>query len=175
MSNGLPKTRPPKYDRTLTYESAQARAGGEQELAEVDQRIDFLTEKETRTVTEMKELLVLRARSRRLELALDYQGANPKKLPKAIIKEIANGAALKDGVEDEYRKKIKNRATAIRAKCVSCMSGQPGLVRECANVGCPLYMFRMGDNPLFGFEIPKFEIASQDEDDADFEDGGDDE
>ena len=36
---------------------------------------------------------------------------------------------------------------AIRAKCLECASGHPKEVRLCPSKNCPLYQFRMGNNP----------------------------
>lgn len=36
---------------------------------------------------------------------------------------------------------------AIRAKCLECMCGVPKEVRLCPSTDCPLYQFRMGNNP----------------------------
>lgn len=36
---------------------------------------------------------------------------------------------------------------AIRAKCLDCVCDQPKEVRLCPCTDCPLYPFRMGNNP----------------------------
>ena len=36
---------------------------------------------------------------------------------------------------------------AIRAKCLECACGHPKEVRLCPSNNCPLYQFRMGNNP----------------------------
>ena len=41
-----------------------------------------------------------------------------------------------------------NPVKAIRAKCIDCSGGQLGEVRLCPVKACPLYPFRMGDNPF---------------------------
>lgn len=40
-------------------------------------------------------------------------------------------------------KEIKNRADAIRAKCLDCCCGQPGEVRLCPAKQCPLWKYRL--------------------------------
>jgi hypothetical protein len=35
---------------------------------------------------------------------------------------------------------------AIRIKCLEC-AGRPKDIRLCANIGCPLHVFRFGTNP----------------------------
>jgi len=47
----------------------------------------------------------------------------------------------------DYKDKIKNPMTAIRAFCVSCMGGYVGEVGSCTAKDCALYPFRMGKNP----------------------------
>lgn len=37
---------------------------------------------------------------------------------------------------------------AIRKKCLECMAGQPGEVRNCAMDDCVLWPFRFGKNPF---------------------------
>jgi hypothetical protein len=61
-----------------------------------------------------------------------------------------------DGSEVERRARAaivggKDRGTlnyAIRAKCLDCCCWQPGEVAQCTAVHCPLWPFRMGDNPF---------------------------
>jgi hypothetical protein len=36
----------------------------------------------------------------------------------------------------------------IRAKCIDCCSGQVGEVRKCVATTCPLWPYRMGENPF---------------------------
>lgn len=47
------------------------------------------------------------------------------------------------GVESSFRK-------MIRKKCVDCCGGSEKEVRLCTAIGCPLWAFRMGNNPLRG-------------------------
>ena len=96
--------------------------------------------------------------SKQLELAehrLDWQGANPKELDITELTEVIHEPTGDDIVEDTYRAKIKNQRTAIRAYCVVCMGGSVVGVRECSNVTCQLFPFRMGKDPLRGYELPK--------------------
>ncbi len=39
---------------------------------------------------------------------------------------------------------------AIRAKCLDCVCHQPGEVRKCVAVTCPLWPFRMGTDVFHG-------------------------
>lgn len=47
------------------------------------------------------------------------------------------------GVESSFRK-------MIRRKCVDCCGGSEKEVRLCTAINCPLWAFRMGNNPLRG-------------------------
>lgn len=51
--------------------------------------------------------------------------------------------------EARYRNRIKNRATAITAMCITC-TGSRKLVTECAATDCPLWSFRFGGDPFRG-------------------------
>lgn len=72
-------------------------------------------------------------------------------------------------IENKYRAAIKNRATAIRAYCVGCMGGSVSDVRDCTSLTCPLHPFRMGKDPLRGWDIPKVEEIELPEDGDDIE------
>lgn len=52
-----------------------------------------------------------------------------------------------DGICNKYRASATNRRSAIRAMCVICMGGMIQEVAKCTSQQCPLFMFRMGDNP----------------------------
>lgn len=51
--------------------------------------------------------------------------------------------------EVRYRNRIKNRGTAITANCIVCQ-GTRKAVTECMAVDCPLWAFRLGNDPFFG-------------------------
>jgi len=42
-----------------------------------------------------------------------------------------------------YKKRVKNRGSAIRAKCIECMGGIKE-VQDCVSCDCPLWLFRLG-------------------------------
>ena len=111
-----------------------------------------------------------------LETMLSWQGANPKEIPFKELKAHVQAPHNDDPLENKYRKRIKNRATAIRAFCVQSMGGDTAAVRECPALTCPLHPFRMGKDPLRGWDIPKVDmppIEGEDEDDGLFEEGDD--
>jgi hypothetical protein len=60
----------------------------------------------------------------------------------------------------EPRGFITNPLKAIRANCIDCCGGHPGLVRECQLVGCPLWPFRMGRSPFHAKASEKLRIAA---------------
>ena len=111
------------------------------------------------------------------DVSLDLQGANPKVVPFDILKDHIQGPSPRcDDMENKYRARIKNRATAIRAYCVQCMGGGVADVRTCPSLICPLHPFRMGKDPLRGYDIPKVEepeLELEDGDVGEFEEGDD--
>lgn len=52
-----------------------------------------------------------------------------------------------DAVVQKFRNNATNRKNAIRAKCVECMGGMVYEVAKCTSKDCPLWEFRMGENP----------------------------
>ena len=122
------------------------------------------------------ERLRLQRSIERIEQTLAWQGANPKQIDFAELKEHICNAPIMEAVEAKYQRRIKNRATAIRAYCVSCQGGSTVDVRLCPSVTCPLHPFRMGTDPLRGFDIPKADPIVIEDDEADdtlFEEGDD--
>src|SRR5690606_38129911 len=98
----------------------------------------------------------LLARIDRTEQSLNWQGANPKELDFAELRDhLREPDHEADPIENKYRARIRNRATSIRAYCVSCQGGYVQGVRDCVEVVCPLYSFRMGADPLRGFKMPE--------------------
>lgn len=104
-----------------------------------------------------------------LEQRIEWQGANPKQVDFDDLKEhIRDPAAADDHVEAKYKKRISSRATAIRAYCVWCQGSDTAAVRLCESLTCPLHPYRMGTDPLRGFEMPVMEFPEIEiEDDAD--------
>lgn len=163
------KTQPDHYEGILTAESSQWREKLENDLSALYASLD-----------ELKGIDRLRAKKKieRLEQTLSWQGANPKVLPFAELKEHIQTSPQEDAIDAKYQARIKNRATAIRAYCVQCQGGYPAGVRDCVSMTCPFHPFRMGTDPLRGFELPKAAIiVIEDEDDTDalFEEGEEDE
>lgn len=52
-----------------------------------------------------------------------------------------------DAIIVKFREKATNRKNAIRAMCVECMGGMVYEVAKCTSTRCPLWAFRMGENP----------------------------
>ena len=84
---------------------------------------------------------------------LKYLGRHPKSIPIAELQELPRNSA-EDTTEAQFRDRITNPASAVRAFCVMCMGGNVTYVRDCEAVGCPLWPFRTGKNPLFGKVLP---------------------
>jgi hypothetical protein len=120
--------------------------------------------------------LKLQKRIDLLTQQLDWQGANPKAIPFEELRDhIRNSTHLEDGIESKYQERISSRATGIRAYCVMCQGGDTAAVRMCVSLTCPLHPFRMGKDPLRGWDIPKVEMPVHDDihdgmDDSAFED-----
>lgn len=55
-----------------------------------------------------------------------------------------------DAHDTKYADRIKSPVTAVRAFCINCQGGGIANVRNCTNMVCPLFPFRMGSNALFG-------------------------
>ncbi|MBL6952423.1 MAG: hypothetical protein ISR50_07305 [Alphaproteobacteria bacterium] len=83
-----------------------------------------------------------------------YAGQNPSSISGDILREMLLTPYQADDIELRARSAIvggKNRGTlnyAIRAKCLDCVGWMPSEVSACVSVRCPLWPFRMGDNPL---------------------------
>ncbi|MBT7757259.1 MAG: hypothetical protein HN732_08025 [Rhodospirillaceae bacterium] len=83
-----------------------------------------------------------------------YAGQNPATIPTDILGEILMSPY--DGGEAEMRARVaiidgKKRGTmnyAVRAKCLDCVGWVQSEVSACVSIRCPLWPFRMGDNPL---------------------------
>lgn len=161
-------SQPEFYQTPLLEESKRHRLNLEKSLSE-----KYAALSESKGVARLK----LQRDIDRIEQTLAWQGANPKQIDFADLKEHITTAPIMDAVEAKYQRRIKNRATAIRAYCVSCQGGSVVDVRNCPSVTCPLHPFRMGTDPLRGFDIPKAEpIVIESEDDLDeslFEEGDD--
>ena len=53
-----------------------------------------------------------------------------------------------DKIIKSHTAKATTPKKAIRAMCVGCMGGMIAEVRRCTSIGCPLYPFRLGENPF---------------------------
>jgi len=78
-----------------------------------------------------------------------YRDQNPKSVPTDDLLFIVH-SGRGDAVVNKYRERIRSPLTGIRAFCAECMGGSVSLIRECASTNCPIYPFRMGNNPFFG-------------------------
>lgn len=161
------KTQPEYYEGVLSELSSDLRAEYETKLEQYYADLEGLTG--VKRLRKLKDI-------DRLEQTLAWQGANPKVIPIADLREHIRYPIHEDAIENKYQARISNRATAIRAYCVQCQGGSVVGVKECPSVTCPLYSFRMGNDPLRGFELPKaaiIEIPDDDVDDTVFEEGDD--
>lgn len=84
---------------------------------------------------------------RRAAAIVEYDERDPKTIPVEDLVALARTCNSKENMEVVYRNRIRNRNTAIRAFCVMCIGG-PKKVRACADVDCPIWPFRLGNNPF---------------------------
>jgi hypothetical protein len=59
----------------------------------------------------------------------------------------ASGRVDYQAVCERFTSGVTNRKTAIRAMCVTCMGGMVYEVAKCTSTKCPLFEYRMGENP----------------------------
>jgi hypothetical protein len=72
-------------------------------------------------------------------------------------------------VVEKYKKRIKNPKTAIRAMCIECSGGSVKEVQMCPVSKCPLYAFRLGQNPFHSKTIARLAKEAGDAVDGDDE------
>lgn len=164
------KTKPDYYEKPLSADSDLARSLLENRLDEIEEEIAA----EKNPIKRLK----LQKRYRITEYQLSWQGANPKELDLDELKEVCNQPLHEDSLVDKYRARIKSPATAIRAYCIDCQGGSIVGVKDCTALTCPLWNFRMGKDPLRGYEPPPYSDPVIDEaelDEEDFEEVEDDE
>lgn len=89
---------------------------------------------------------------RRLGFVAESCGENLSDTPLNVadlIKFVRTPYEPHNATERRYRNRVRNRNTAIVAKCVDC-AGTRKAVTECMDVVCPLWPFRLGKNPYRG-------------------------
>jgi hypothetical protein len=170
----LSETSPDYYEKPLSGESDLARSLLENNLKEIEEQIA----KEPNPIKRLK----MQKRYSLIQYRLDWQGANPKELDLGELKEVCNQPMHEDAIVDKYRARVKSPATAIRAFCIDCQGSSVIAVKDCTEMTCPLWNFRMGKDPLRGFELPPYidplsdssdedeDVINEEEDDLDDED-----
>lgn len=155
---------PDLYEGSLSEEASDQRSNLEKRLANAYETLPTLSG---------MEKLRAGVTINHMEQQLAWQGANPKAVDIHEWSEHVEASHDGDAISAKYRAAIKNRATGIRAFCVDCQGGSVAGIASCAAVTCPLHPFRMGKDPLRGWDIPKVEMPElEDDDDMDeFEDG----
>jgi hypothetical protein len=144
----LSKTSPDYYEKPLSAESDRARSSLESQLEAIEQQIA----EEPNSIKRLK----LQKQYRLVEYRLSWQGADPKELDFGELKEVCNQPLYADPLVDKYRARIKSPATAIRAFCIDCQGSSIAAVKDCTELTCPLWNFRMGKDPLRGYELPPY-------------------
>jgi hypothetical protein len=88
------------------------------------------------------------------DLRRQHGGQGPSTISTHILEEMLLTPHDDDEIERRARVAIvdgKKRGTlnyAIRARCLDCVGWVPSEVRACCAMRCPLWPFRMGDNPF---------------------------
>lgn len=82
-----------------------------------------------------------------------FEGADPKTVPVTVLVDNLRKSVSGNKTDIYYRNRVRNRATGIRAFCVSCLGGQAKRVKFCDAMECPLWPYRMGGNPFFGKKL----------------------
>lgn len=100
------------------------------------------------------KILDLEDRVFELECRLRYQGRDTRDVPLDTFKKLLHEGQFKNSDTRTAFQRIKNPATAMRAYCVFCMGGQAVEVKRCQSYTCPLWPFRMGQNPFYGKTLP---------------------
>lgn len=152
------QTSPAYYDGNLSELAGEERGRREEQLDAL-----YAKKRNAKGV----EALKLQKRIDILEVRIDLQGANPKEVPFEELVEHIRTPHGENPLGDKYIARIKNRATAIRAYCVSCQGFELVGVKECPSLNCPLHPFRMGKDPFRGWDIPKFEEPELSENEID--------
>lgn len=70
---------------------------------------------------------------------------------------------------ERYQARVKNPKSAIRSMCVTCSNGQLSEVRECTVKVCPLWPFRLGENPFHGTTKKRLEREAEEAEEEDDE------
>lgn len=78
-----------------------------------------------------------------------YSTTDPGDIPYEDLKLITS-LSTDDAMRPKYAERIKNPVTGIRAFCFNCQGNDISGVRNCTNVVCPLFPFRMGKNVFSG-------------------------
>jgi hypothetical protein len=81
-----------------------------------------------------------------------WVGHNPRRVSAAVERQPSWRAA---GLPS------RTLAWVARAKCLDCCGGQPGEVRRCLALTCPIWPFRMGTGPFRGRRGGPAEIGSR--------------
>lgn len=146
----VPTTKPDYSTMQLTSDAQSHRFALEKSLEKLYEKFREENDQVEKYLIEEEITLV--------ERRLSWQGANPKDVPFDELVEALREDDTGDPICNKYQKRIKNRATGIRAYCVHCQGGSVSGVAECASVTCPLHPFRMGKDPLRGFDLSKIII-----------------
>ncbi len=92
--------------------------------------------------------------SRINDLRQKYGGQNPSEIKAEILQEMLEVPYQGGDIEERTRASIRRpngRGTlnsAVRCKCLDCVGWVQSEVLACVSVRCPLWPFRMGDNPF---------------------------
>lgn len=114
----------------------------------------------------IKEILELKEQLKQALWDAEYGGVNPKEIPTDTLIELTKSYFGEDTVERKYKERVRSPLTGIRSFCVVCQGGSVPSVRACPSANCPLWPFRMGNNPFFNMPGAEAETDEDIEDDG---------
>lgn len=79
-----------------------------------------------------------------------FEDMDPKEIPVKDLLTLARSDAPTASVEARYKERIRSPLTGIRSFCVTCQGGSTLAVSQCPSANCPLWPFRLGNNPFYG-------------------------
>lgn len=122
--------------------------------------LDLLEELEGAPKRQIVQILKAKAAYKLALACAVYSSDDPRTLPTEDLLFLVQ-SSRGDSIVDKYRARIASPLTALRAYCVECQGGGVAFVRECPSTNCPIWAFRMGNNPFYN-RMPDADAESED-------------
>lgn len=97
----------------------------------------------------LRQKLITQHHYRRALIRATYHDTPARDIPAKDLR-LLTSLTSDDPLDTKFADRIKSPVTAVRGYCVNCQGGQIAAVRNCTNGSCPLFPFRMGNNPFYG-------------------------